>query len=88
MIYPVPYRTFGGYYSRGYALRPYFYEPGEFTTDRVVQIETNIYEAAGERLLWSASTTSTNPGNVPQLIKDAAAAIRAELVKEKLIPQT
>jgi hypothetical protein len=88
MIYPMPYRTFGGYYSRGYALRPYFYEPGEFVTDRVVQIETNIYEAAGERLLWSASTTSTNPGNVPQLIKDAATAIRAELVKEKLIPQS
>jgi hypothetical protein len=51
-----------------------------------VQIETNIYEAAGERLIWSAATTSTNPGNVQQLITDAAMAIRAELVKEKLIP--
>ena len=88
MMYPVPYRTFGGYYNRSYALRPFFYEPGQFVTDRIVQIETNIYEAAGERLLWSASTTSTNPGNVPQLIKDAAKAIRAELVKEKLIPQS
>ena len=85
-IYPMPYRTFRGYYNQSYALRPFFYEPGQFVTDRIVQIETNIYEAAGERLIWSASTTTTNPGNVPALIKDAAAAIRAELVKEKLIP--
>ncbi len=83
--YPESYRTFRGYYSSGYALSPFFYEPGWFTTDRIVQIETNIYEAAGERLIWSASTTSTNPGNVQELIKEATAVIRAELVKEKLI---
>jgi hypothetical protein len=87
MIYPEPYRTFRGYYSQSYALSPFYYEPGRFTADRIVQIETNIFEAPGERLIWSAATTSTNPGNLQQLIKDAATAIRAELVKEKLITQ-
>ena len=87
-IYPVPYRTFRGYYNRFYALRPFSYEPGRYATDRIVQIETNIYEVAGERLIWSAASTSTNPGNLKDLIQDAASAIRAELVKEKLIPQS
>jgi hypothetical protein len=87
-LYPVPYRTFRGYYARPYALRPFYYEPAQTTVDRIVQLETNIYEVAGERLIWSAATTSTNPGNLKQLAADAAAAIRAELVKQKLIPQS
>lgn len=84
-MYPRPYRTFRGYYSRDYALRPFFAEPGRYATERVVQLETNIYEVAGERLVWSGATTSTNPGNLRQLIKDAAAAIRAKLTEEKLV---
>jgi hypothetical protein len=84
--YPPPYRTFSGYYNRDYALRSFYYEPGRYATDRVVQIETNIYEVAGDRLIWSGVTTSTNPGNVQNLIKDAADAIREKLVNEKLLP--
>ena len=84
--FPRPYRTFGDYYSREYALGSFYYEPGRYATDRVVQIETNIYEVAGERLVWSGATTSMNPGNVQNLIKDAANAIREKLVAEKLLP--
>lgn len=87
-VYPRPYRTFRGYYSRDYALGSFYYEPGRYATDRVVQIETNIYEVAGERLIWSGATTSTNPGNLQNLIKDAAAAIREKLVDEKLLPSS
>ena len=86
MAFPRPYRTFGGYYNRDYALGSFYYEPGRYATDRIVQIETNIYEVAGERLIWSGATTSTNPGNLQNLIKDAAEAIRAKLVDEKLLP--
>jgi hypothetical protein len=84
--YPEGYRTFGGYYNQNYALSPLYYDPGFITVDHIVKIETNIYEAAGERLIWSAETKSVNPGDLKQLITDAVSAIRAELVKEKLIP--
>ena len=87
-LYPVPYRTFRGYYARPYGLSSFYYEPSRTTVDRIVRLETNIYEVAGERLIWSAATTSTNPGNLQQLAADAAAAIRAELEKQKLIPQS
>jgi len=86
-VYPMPYRTFSGYYSRDFALFPFFNDSGEFAIDRIVRIETNIYEAAGDHLIWSGATTSINPGNVQELIRESAEAIRAELVKQKLIPQ-
>lgn len=85
-IYPVEYRTFRGYYRRSYALHAYYQEPDEIRTERVVQIETNIYEVAGERLIWSGTSTTTNPGNLQQLVADTADAVRAELVKQKLVP--
>jgi hypothetical protein len=85
MLYPGPYRMFRSYYSPYYALRPYYYQPGRYSVERTVEIETNIYEAAGGRLLWSAVTTSPNPTDPQQLMKDASAAIRAELVREGLI---
>jgi hypothetical protein len=87
-LYPAPYRTFRGYYNRAYALRPFYYEPGRYATDRIVQIETNVYEVAGERLIWSGATTSLNPGKLENLIKDAADAIREKLVSEKLLPSS
>jgi len=86
--FPRPYRTFRGYYSRDHALGSFYYEPGRYASERVVQIETNIYEVAGERLVWSGATTSTNPGDVRNLIKDAAAAIREKLVEQKLLPSS
>lgn len=83
-VVPVAYRTFRGYYGAGYALRPFYYETGRISTDRIVQIETNIYEVAGERLVWSGATSHTNPASVRDLIDEAAADIRALLKKQGL----
>lgn len=83
---PTPYRSFYGYYSRPYALQPYYYDPGTFSTDRVIGIETNIYNAKDETLIWSALTKSTNPGNVDKLVAEVAEVVRAKLRDQKLIP--
>lgn len=83
---PMPYLTFRGYYSRAYGLNAFYYDPGYMESTRVVELETNIYEVAGERLIWSGVTQSTNPGKIGELAHDAAKAIRAELVRQKLIP--
>lgn len=80
-IYPEPYRMFRGYYSPRFALSPFYYDSGRITTDRIVQLETNIYEVAGERLVWSGVTSTRNPSSVQQLIQEAAAAMRAVLAK-------
>jgi hypothetical protein len=82
MSYPTGYRTFGGYYGR-YAMMGY--NSTTVTTDRIISVETNIYEFPGERLIWSGVTESTSPGNITQLVNDAIGAIRQQLIKQKLI---
>lgn len=81
---PDAYRTFRGYYGDRYALRPFYYDSVHLTVDRVIQIETNIYEVAGERLVWSAATRHANPTSVQDLIQEAATDIRAVLAKQGL----
>jgi hypothetical protein len=77
--YPMGYRSFGGYYG-GYAMGG-----TTVTTDRILQIETNIYEFPSEKLVWSAVIESTSPGNLKQMATDAVAAIRQQMIKQQLI---
>jgi hypothetical protein len=84
-VYPVPYRTFSGYYCPAYGLSAYYQEPDEIRTDRIMQMETNIYEVAGGRLIWSATTTSTNSKDIEQFITDIFNALHKELMQQRLI---
>jgi len=81
---PMGYRSFGSYYSAGYALGGYYGET--ITSDRIITVETNIYEMPGGKLIWSGMTSSSSPGNIPQLVEDAAKAIRSEMARKNLIP--
>jgi hypothetical protein len=81
---PAAYRTFSGYYSAAYALGGYYGQT--ITTNRILTVETNIYEMSGGKLIWSGTTATTTPGNITQLVDDAAKAIRSELVRKGLIP--
>ncbi len=55
------------------------------STDHILSVETNIYEVASEKLVWSGMTASTNPGNVRQMAADVVSLIRQEMLKQKLI---
>jgi hypothetical protein len=81
--YPVGYRSFGRYYG-GYAAMGF--NSTTVSTDRVIEIEWAIHEAAGGKLVWSGVTRSNSPGNVKVLVDDAVKAIRAQLVKQHLVP--
>jgi hypothetical protein len=85
MGYPVGYRSFRGYYGN-YAMMGF--NTTTVTTDRIIEIETTIYEAPGGKLIWSGVTSSTSPGNIKQLVDEAVAAVRGQLVKQKLIPSS
>ncbi|MBC8011186.1 MAG: hypothetical protein H7067_13945 [Burkholderiales bacterium] len=83
--YPVPYATLGGYW--GTTRRTVAYSTPMPTTDRIVVVETNIYDVKTEKLIWSGTTESYNPGKLENLVTDASAAVIAELRKQKLIPE-
>jgi hypothetical protein len=83
---PMPYRSFYGYYTRPYAMQPMYWDAGTLSTDRVIGMETNIYNAKDEQLIWTGLTRSTNPGSVQRLINEVAEVVRAKLREQKLIP--
>ena len=80
--YPAPYSSFYGYY--GYAW-PATYEPGYLRTDTVATIETNIYTLNPEKLIWSGTSETFNPGTAREVVDDIARAVGAELMKQGLI---
>ena len=82
---PVPYRTLNGYWGGSFGLHPLYNDPVVYT-DRIVQVETNIYDAASEKLVWSGTTETRNPGSLKGMVGDVVTTIREQLRKEKLIP--
>jgi hypothetical protein len=64
---PVPrfgyYGTFWGYYN---TWSPTLYAPGYYNEDKVYFIETNLYDAESEELLWSAQSETYNPRSLPE----------------------
>jgi len=82
--YPGYYGSFGGYYGRyGYGGMGM---GTTVTTDRILSIETNIYQYPAEKLIWSGSVECTSPGNIKQMVDDTVGAVRQYMIKQKLIP--
>ncbi len=76
--YPTSYYSFYGYY--GWA-HPISYSPGYYQTDRLVGVETNIYDTSDGKLVWSGLTQTTNPTDVRKLVADTAKKVRQEMRK-------
>jgi hypothetical protein len=86
--------SFGGYYGGYYGayagtvdVQQYSYKDDDSVKNaKVLQIETTIYEVAGEKRVWYGRVISNNPASVKQLVSDAVNAIRATMVRDDLIP--
>jgi hypothetical protein len=76
-----PYLGFYGYYSSAWVG---YYEPPQIYTYDVVTAETNLFDAATDRLIWS-TTTQTYPNNVKKDIRDFARLIVEALAESHII---
>lgn len=84
-IYPYGvgyYGTFGAYYAYGYNS---FYSPGYYTTDKVYYLETNLYDANTEKLVWSAQSQTYNPPNLDSFLASYEKAITEQVIKDNLV---
>jgi hypothetical protein len=78
------------YYNRGwdhYYRRSYdvIYEPGYTVTNEVLVVETNLYEAPTEKLVWSALSETFQEGSSNALIRSFIKTMIENLSKEKLL---
>lgn len=78
------YGTFWGYYNYWY---PQMYAGGYYDVDRSYFLETNLYDASSEKLVWSAQSKTVNPISLETFSEDYAAKIIESMKKENLFKQ-
>lgn len=81
------YRWYGGFYSYFNYWRPMFYEPGYYVTDKTYFMETNLYDANTDRLIWSAQSETINPGSIDNFVNTYPKVIFDQLSKDGLLPR-
>lgn len=83
---PVPrfgyYRTFWGYYNTWY---PAMYSEGYYEEDKIYFIETNVYDARTEELLWSAQSETYNPSSLDDFSEEFAKVVVSRMEKDGLL---
>lgn len=76
--------NFWGYYQ-GYYGR--FYDPGYYTLDRIYYLETNVFDAKTDQLIWSAQSKTYNPSNLNSFIEGYAKVIAQKLISDGILKQ-
>jgi hypothetical protein len=74
-----------GYYGFYLNRHSYSYDPGYSSTRKTLRLETNLYDAKTEKLIWSgqSKTWSKDPKN--QIINDVIKVVINDLQNNKLI---
>jgi hypothetical protein len=68
---PMPgFRWYGGFYTYYNYWYPYLYDPGYYVTDKTYFLETNLYDANTEDLIWSAQSETVNPSSIDAFVKE------------------
>lgn len=76
------YGTFWSYYDYWY---PRFQADGYYAASRTYFIETNLYDAGTENLVWSAQSETYSPDRLQLFSEDLATRITARMTTDDLI---
>ena len=76
------YGDFWGYYSYWY---PSFYSPGYYVQDKIYYMESNLYDAATEQVVWSAQSRTYNPSDVENFSKEFSRVIVSKLKEDGML---
>jgi hypothetical protein len=78
------YNRFWSYYNNWY---PQVYSAGYYDQTKVYYIETNLYNAKTEELIWAAQTRTYDPSSTTSFLKGYVDAIYERMVKDGLITE-
>lgn len=74
--------SFYGYYSNVF---PLVYDVEYYTPDKTYYVESNIYDAETEELLWSAQSETYNPSDFENFIKGYVNSLFKQLEKDGIL---
>jgi hypothetical protein len=75
-------RGYYGYYRSSYQT---VYQPAYTVTDTVVRMESRVYSAKTDEMVWGGVTESLNPDSIDIIIQETAEVIRNDMHKHGLI---
>lgn len=78
-VYGYPYY---GYYSYAYAT---VYDGGYYTTSTTYFLETNLYDVASEKLIWTAQTSTMDPSSLEKEAASYATLIVNDMLAKKVV---
>ena len=79
---PAYYGTWRDYYGYGYQA---IYTPGYVTEDEYALIETNLYAASNDKLIWAATSETGMRGSDMRMIKDYIAVMIKTMADQGLL---
>jgi hypothetical protein len=77
---PTYYHTWGGYWHNGWGatfVNPG--RPGHMATNRTWIVQVTVFSVLENKMIWSANTSTTNPGGRVPLFEDVCHAARAKM---------
>jgi len=74
--------TYGNYYHSVYT---YTHQPGYITEHEYVKLESGLYDADTEKLIWSAATETVDPDNVAKAVRGLSQVIFKHLRESGLL---
>ena len=78
------YSTLWSYWGYGWTA---VYVPGGTREDRIITVETLIFDVVKDKLIWAGVSEKTNPKNVQRVVGELVTEIVAEMKKDGLIPK-
>ena len=82
---PAP-RSYTGYYGYYGNVYGQIHGRGYYSTTSIVRLETNLYDAKTEKLIWSGQSETWNPESDKQTIDEVVKEVIRDLQKNKLLP--
>lgn len=79
---PAYYGTWNGYYRQSYQT---VYTPGQTVEDQYAMVETNLYDAVSDELIWSASSEVSMQHSTDKLLKSFVDAMVRAMADERLL---
>ncbi len=76
--------TYHGYY-RGYWGGVYAASPGYYSESTTYRIQSNLYSATEEKLIWTGDLTTTDPGSIDAAAYEMSRKIYADWVKNQIV---
>lgn len=81
---PVNYGYYGSYYGYYNYYYPVVYSPGYYSVDKTFYLETNLYDLASDKLLWSVQSEARNPKDLDSWFKNYSKMLISHLKSKGL----